>query len=172
MCTPTSHSPLSSWRTESASSKSLASLGSMVQVYTSLKSSRSAMSASVISAGILLAASSTFFGYLYGSPYCASMAFISTLLSPCSPSTSTTSPTRFLCSASGHCVIFTTALSPDFPPLSFFLGMMMSCTKMFSEVINTAKSLSTRSLPTNVSRALLRIAVTIASLICFCRRAM
>ena len=52
MCTPTSHKLSFSLRIESASSKSLASFGSMVKVVTLRKSSRLAISSAVISAGI------------------------------------------------------------------------------------------------------------------------
>ena len=149
MCTPTSHNwPLAFdfWPLafspialiDRASSKSLASLGSMVHVHTSRKSSRRRISCSVMPGSIFSAASSTAFGYLYGKPYWARMACISTLLSPSLPNTSMTSPTIFFESFDGHCVIFTTAFSPSLPPFSFFLGMRMSCTKMFPSVIRKA----------------------------------
>ena len=99
------------------------------------------------------------------------MAFISTSLSPAGPSTSTTSPTRFLCSASGHCVIRTTARSPVFPPLSRFFGTRISWTKSDSCVTRKAMSRSTRNLPVKVSFLRWRISVTIASLIWLRRRA-
>ena len=143
----------------------------MVQVKTLRKSSRRAISSSVMPGSIFLAASSTCFGYLYGRPYCASMACISTLLSPSLPSTSMTSPTMFFDSFDGHCVIFTTAFSPSLPPFSFFFGIRMSCTKMLPSVMRKAKSFSTFSLPTAWSVLWLRISVTIASLMWFCRRA-
>ena len=147
MWTPTSHH-LPCLRIESASSKSLASLGSMVQVKTSRKSSRRLISCSVMPGSIFSAASSTAFGYLYGSPYWARMACISTLLSPSLPNTSMTSPTIFFESFEGHWVIFTTALSPVLPPFSFFLGINTSCTKILPSVTKKAKSFSTFSLPT------------------------
>ena len=121
---------------------------------------------------IFSAASSTFFGYLYGRLYCARMEFISASLLPVSPSTSTTSPIMFLLSFVGHCVIFTTALSLLFPPFSLRLGMITSLTKILPSEIRKAKSFSTRSLPTKVSLALLMMLVTIASRIWFLRRAM
>ena len=122
-------------------------------------------------ASIFSAASSTAFGYLYGSPYWARMACISTLLSPSLPSTSITSPTMFFDSFEGHCVILTTALSPVLPPFSFFLGIKISCTKIFPSVTRKAKSFSTFSLPTAWSILCDRTSTTIASLIWFCRRA-
>ena len=100
------------------------------------------------------------------------MVFISTSLSPASPKTSTTSPTRFLWSASGHLVIFTKARSSVFPPFSFFLGIRMSWIKRFSCVTRKAMSFSTRNLPTKVSFFRCSIAMTIASFIWFWRRAM
>ena len=100
------------------------------------------------------------------------MEFISTSLSPVSPSTSTTSPIMLLFSLDGHWVIFTTALSLVFPPFSLRLGIMTSFTKILPSDTRKAKSLSTLSLPTKVSLALCSIFVTIASRMWFLRRAM
>ena len=55
------------------------------------------------------------FGYTYGSPYSARMACISVVFSPALPKMSITCPIGFLASF-GHSIIFTTALSPFFPP--------------------------------------------------------
>ena len=99
------------------------------------------------------------------------MACISTSLLPCSPSTSMTSPTMFLESFDGHCVIFTTAFCPVLPPFSLRFGIMMSWLKMLPSVMRKAKSFSTCRMPTAWSCLRSRMSVTIASLIWFCRRA-
>ena len=82
-----------------------------------------------------------------------------------------TSPTILRCCASGHCVMRTNALSSLFPPINLLFGMRMSCTMRVSCVTRKAMSLSTRSVPTNVSFARCRISKTCASRMWFRRRA-
>jgi len=170
MCTPTSHNPFLMERMESASSKSLASFGSIVKVVTLRKSSRLAISSGVISAGILSAAVSTAFGYTYGKPNSARMACISVVLSPALPNMSITCPMGFF-ALSGHSVIFTIALSPVFPPFSLSFGINMSLASVRFSVTRNAYDLATSNVPTKVSLARSSISITSPSASLFFRLA-
>ena len=170
MCTPTSHNPSFSLRMESASSKSLASFGSMVKVVTLRKSSRLAISSAEISAGILSAAVSTAFGYTYGRPNSARIACISVVLSPAWPNISITCPIGFL-ALSGHSVTFTMALSPVLPPFSLSFGMKISLASVRFSVTRNAYDLATSSVPTKVSFARSSISITSPSASLFFRLA-
>ena len=134
----------------------------MVNVVTLRKSSRLAISSGVMPAFMRLAASSTFFGYLYGRLNSASMAFISELFSPVRPKMSTTSPIGFL-SSSFHCTIFTMALSPVCPPFSLSFGMNMSQARNLLSVQRNAKFLFTFSVPMNFWSFFSTISTTLAS---------
>ncbi len=112
MCTPISHTPSRMRLMESASSKSLASAGSMVNVVTLVKSRRFFISDWVISSGICSAAASMASSKWYGRPYSASMACISALLSPAAPKRCTTRPLGVRLPWS-HDVISTRTFSPS-----------------------------------------------------------
>ncbi|EJX02535.1 hypothetical protein EVA_09359 [gut metagenome] len=151
--------PLSRCLADRASSKSLASLGSIVNVVMPLKSSRPFISSADISSGIFSAAFSTDSGYLYGRSNSASMACISASFCPAVPSMSMTSPSGFLAS-SGHSMILTIALSPFLPPFSLSFGMNISLAKVLFSVIRNAKPFATCNLPTNVRSLLSMISTT------------
>ena len=110
---------------DSASSKSFASSGSIVKVGTSRKSRLAAASSAVIAASILSAQASTSGANLFGRPNSARMACISVSFSPGLPSTSVTSPTG-LRDLWSHSIILATAFCPCLAPLSFESGMKRS----------------------------------------------
>ena len=74
MCIPISYKPFSKIVKDNASSKSLASLGSIVKVKSLRISRRFLISSGLIDVSILLAKSSTSFGNSYGNPYSAKIA--------------------------------------------------------------------------------------------------
>jgi len=151
MCTPTSQNPLSSFWMERASSKSLASAGSMVKVGIFLKSRRLAISSGGMAKGILLAASSTFSGYLYGKPYSANIACISVVLEPASPSTSIISANG-LRAFSGQSKILAMAFWPFLAPFNLSWGIKRSNGILLLGTRN-AENLDISTVPTTVVRA-------------------
>ena len=142
-----------------ASSKSLASKGSIVNVSTSLKSFRLAISSCVISGEIPTASCSTSVGNESGNPYSAKIAFISVLFSPCLPNTSLITPTGFFAPA-GQSTILAKALSPFLAPFKSVNGIKISCNILRSSGIKKAKCCDSFKIPVNSIFARLIISTT------------
>ena len=68
-----------------------------------------------------------------------------------------------LLASSGHSTIFTTALSPVVPPLSFSLGMKMSVARNLLSVLSRAKYFFTSRVPVNTCSLRSSILMTSAS---------
>ena len=159
MCTPTSQSPSFSGRMERASSKSLASFGSMVKVVTFRKSS---------AAGYFFGGNfrrNLIRGFLYRlridvwqSEFGQDGVHLGSVISGFAENIEHL-PDRVL-ALSGHSVTFTTALSPVFPPFSLSLGMKMSLASVRFSVTRKAYDFSTSSVPTKVSLARCNISIT------------
>ena len=125
MCTPISYRPLGNFRIESASSKSFASTGSMVNVLISRQSLRFAISASSKTTGSSAAASNTSCGKNNGKPACANSSFIAASFSSSGDMIAVTSPTGFLSSLS-HFTSFADTLSLFFAPFKYWSGIKIS----------------------------------------------
>ena len=123
MCTPTSKFLFFRIRNEIASSKSLASSGSMVNVVIFRKSFLAEISSFEISSFIFFACFSMAFENLNGNPNSAMMECISASWFPAGPSISMISPTGFL-SPVGHSTILTITLSLFFAPFLSPEGLM------------------------------------------------
>ena len=152
MCTPISQSPFSSLRIERASSKSLASVGSIVNVGIPRKSRRLLYSSSAILSLIALAVSSTSCEKLYGNSNSARIACISVSCKPGKPRTSITSPIGFFV-PEGHSTIFATAFWPFSAPFKLRIGINISKGICLPPGTRNAKFFDISIIPTKVVRA-------------------
>ena len=154
-------------RNEMASSKSLASAGSIVNVVTSRKSRRPSISF-FVGALIFEASFSASAGKSSGKSYSASIDCISTLLSPGFPSRFTTRPTGLFI-WSGQSVISTTAFSPSSAPFRSLRGMKMSTTILRLSQTRKANFSIFCMRPTKRVLALCSISTTCPSGLCILR---